>query len=330
MDVYQSKTLLEKGSKFPIYVIYGDEDFFIHDMLTSLKNNSLKDTDRSLSLVELGGDEVPGGVIFDELRTRPFFSGKNKLVIVEDADNFVEKNRETLEKYLQSPATHANLALVCGKWDKRTKLAAATDKVGISIECKKLKDHLIPNWVQNRARHYQKTITADATSRLIEDAGNNLAILDKHLEKLSIYLHGKNAIDTRDVDALVGIDRNRTVFELTEAVAQRNTAMALKILGQMLTHGEDSVRIVSLLAWQIKRLWRAKQIISHGGDERGAAEELQILPFFAKRFFEQVKLSTEEALMRKHALLLEADVRSKTSSINTQLLLELLVHKLCV
>jgi DNA polymerase-3 subunit delta len=57
---------------------------------------------------------------------------------------------------------------------------------------------------------------------------------------------------------------------------------------------------------------------------------LQVVPFFAKRFFEQVKLFAEEDLMKKHALLLEADVKSKTSSFGTQLLLELLVYKLCV
>jgi DNA polymerase-3 subunit delta len=98
----------------------------------------------------------------------------------------------------------------------------------------------------------------------------------------------------------------------------------------MLTHGEDSVRIISLLAWQIKRLWRAKQMLNQGGNEQKVASELQIIPFFAKRFFEQVKLYTEKDLMKNHALLLETDVKSKTSSLSTKLLLELLVYKLCV
>jgi DNA polymerase-3 subunit delta len=249
---------------------------------------------------------------------------------VEEADDFVEKNRENLEKYLQTPASHASLVLVCNKWDKRMKLATFVDKVGISIECKKLKDHLLPNWIPTRAKHYKKNISSVAAQKLVEDVGNNLAIIDKHLEKLSIYLGEKATIDERDVDALVGVDRNRTVFELTDAVAQRNVAGALKILGQMLTHGEDSVRIISLLSWQIKRLWRAKQILNQGEDEHKVTSELQVVPFFAKRFFEQVKLFAEEDLMKKHALLLEADVKSKTSSFSTQLLLELLVYKLCV
>ena len=329
MDVYQFKTLMTKDKKFPIYVFFGDEEFFIHEALSAVKANLLKDSDPSIALIEFSGDEIPGGVIFDELRTLPFFTCKNKMVVVEEADDFVEKNRQTLEKYLSAPASHANLVLVCNKWDKRTKLATLVDKVGISIECKKLKEHLLPNWVQTHARNYKKEITAKAAQRLVDDAGNNLAILDKHLEKLSIYLGEKATIDERDVDALVGVDRNRTVFELTDAVAQRNVTLALKILSQMLAHGEDSVRIISLLAWQIKRLWRAKQMLKQGGNEQKVASELQIIPFFAKRFFEQVKLYTEEDLMKNHALLLETDVKSKTSSFSTRLLLELLVYKLC-
>ncbi|MDO8140557.1 MAG: DNA polymerase III subunit delta, partial [Candidatus Brocadiales bacterium] len=300
------------------------------EALCAVKANSLKDTDTSLALVEFKGDETPGGVIFDELRTRPFFASKNKLVVVEEADDFVEKNRENLEKYIQTPASHASLVLVCDKWDKRMKLATLVDKVGVSIECKKLKDHFLPNWIPTRAKHYKKNISSVAAQKLVEDVGNNLAIIDKHLEKLSIYLGEKATIDERDVDALVGVDRSRTVFELTDAVAQRNVAAGLKILSQMLTHGEDSVRIISLLAWQIKRLWRAKQILKQGGDEHKVTSELQIVPFFAKRFFEQVKLFAEDDLMKKHALLLETDVKSKTSSFGTQLLLELLVYKLCV
>jgi len=331
MDIYQFKALLEKDKKFPLYVFYGDEEFFINEALSAVKTHALKDTDPSLSLIEFKGDETSGGVIFDELRTLPFFAGKNKLIIVEDAGDFVEKNRETLDKYLQTPSNHASLVLVCNKWDKRTKLSSLVDKVGVSIECKRLKDHQLSGWISNRAKqYYKKNISPAAAQKLVEDVGNNLAIIDKHLEKLSIYLGEKQTIDERDVDALVGVDRSRTVFELTDAVAQRNTAGALKILGQMLTHGEDSVRIISLLAWQIKRLWRAKQILKQGGDEHKVASELQVVPFFAKRFFEQVKLFAEEDLMKKHALLLETDVKSKTSSFGTQLLLELLVYKLCV
>ncbi|UJS17448.1 MAG: DNA polymerase III subunit delta [Candidatus Jettenia sp.] len=325
MDIHQCKDKI-----FPIYVVFGDEEFFIRETLSSLKAHLLKDTDPTISLVEFKGDEVAGGIIFDELRTMPFFASRNKVVIVEEADSFVEKNKQVLERYVQAPASHSQLILVCDKWDKRIKLATLVDKAGILVECKKLKDHQLPNWIITRTKQYKKTVTTKAAQMVAENVGNNLAILDKHIEKLSIYLGDRTAIDEKDVEALVGIDRNRTIFELTDAVAQRNVTLALKTLSQMLIHGEDSVKIISLLAWQMKRLWRAKQMLNKGENESKVTSELQVIPFFAKRFFEQVKIFTEEDLTKKYALLLEADVKSKTSSFSMQLLLELLVYKLCV
>ncbi|TVL99412.1 MAG: DNA polymerase III subunit delta [Candidatus Brocadia sp. WS118] len=329
MDIYQFKTLMNKGKSFPVFVFYGDESFFVHEALSAVKAHVLKGSDPGIALIEFNGDEISGGMLFDELRTVPFFPGINKLVLVDEADDFVEKNRGILEKYLQTPASRAHLVLICNKWDKRTKLSTLVDKVGISIECKRLKENSLPGWVQTHARQYKKEITALATQKLVEDVGGNLAILDKHLEKLSVYVDGKTTIDERDVDALVGVDRDRTVFELTEAVAQRNVTLALKVLIQMLSHGEDSARIISLLAWQIKRLWRAKQLLQQGENEQKVASELQLIPFFAKRFFEQVKRYSEEDLAKNHALLLETDLKSKTSSLSTHLLLELLVYRLC-
>ena len=328
MDIYQFKDLMNKGKSFPVYVFYGDEELFIHEALSAVKANSLKGVDSSMALVEFEGNEVSVGVIFDELRTRPFFVSGNKLIVVEEADDFVENKAQALEKYLQSPSTHASLVIVCKKWDKRLKLANLVDKVGVAVECKKLKDHLLPNWVTDRAKQYKKSITAKAVQQLVEDVGGNLAILDKHLEKLSIYLSGKETIEEGDVDAIVGVDRDRTVFELIEAVAQRKVVSAIKIINQLLIHGEESVKIIGLLAWQIRRLWLAKQILKQGGDEQKVASELKINPYFSKNFFEQVRLYTEDDLAKKHEILLETDVKSKTSPLNTQLLLELLVYKL--
>ena len=107
MDIYKFKALLEKDKKFPIYVFYGDEDFFINEAYSAVKTHSLKDTDPSLSLVEFKGDETSGGAIFDELRTRPFFASKDKLVVVEDADSFVEKTvKPSKNIYKHLLATH--------------------------------------------------------------------------------------------------------------------------------------------------------------------------------------------------------------------------------
>lgn len=329
MDIYQLKATLDKGKTFPVYVLSGEEEFLIREALSAIKAKLLKDTDINISLIAFEANESVASKVFDELRTRSFFANKNKLVVIENADLFVEKNRDKLEGYLLNPSHYAHMVLICKTWDKRTRLATIVEKAGAFIDCKKLNDRSLPGWIIARAQHYQKKVSPVVARRLIEDVGNNLAILDRHLEKLSIYAENKATIDEEDIDSLVGIDRTRTIFELTDAVAQRNVTLALKILQQMLVHGEDSSKIIGLLSWQIKRLWMAKQILKQGGSEQSVVAELKIVPLFARRFFEQVKLCSEEDLSKKHALLLETDISTKSSSLENRLLLEFLVYRLC-
>lgn len=329
MDTHELKTSIAKNKNSPIFVIFGEEEFFIKEAVATIKAALIDNNDPNSPVIEISGNDTPAPTVFNELRKRSFFQKNNKLVIVINADNFVEKNKDSLESYLQKPSSHSNLILICTKWDKRTKLSKLTEKIGRVIDCQKIKDYQLPNWLVTRAKYYKKTINLKTAQRLAEDAGNNLAILDMHLEKLSIYNDKRATIDESDIDALVIADRNRTIFELTDAVAQKNFSQALKILNQMLAHGENSVKIITLLAWQIRRLWRARQMLAQGKEENVISSELQIVPYFKKRFFEQVRNFTENDLMKKHTSLLESDIQSKTSTFNKQLLLELLVQKLC-
>lgn len=329
MDIQELKTSIAKKKDCPVFVVFGNEEFFIKEAVTTIKAALIADNDTDPVVIEIGGNDTPAPVIFNELRGRSFFQKNKKLVIVINADNFVEKNKDSLESYLQKPSTHAHLILICAGWDKRIRLSKLAEKTGIVADCQRIKEYQLPTWLMSRAKHYKKTMNPKAAQRLAEDVGNNLAILDMHLEKLSIYKDNKVTIDESDVDALVTADRNRTIFELTDAVARKNFPHALKILNQMLTHGENSVKIITLLAWQIRRIWRARQLLAQGKDENSISSELQIAPFFKKKFFDQVRDFTENDLMKKHASLLESDIQSKTSAFNKQLLLELLVHKLC-
>ncbi|MCF6150376.1 MAG: DNA polymerase III subunit delta [Candidatus Kuenenia sp.] len=329
MDIQELKTSIAKNKNCPVSVIFGEEEFFIKEAVTMIKTALIDKNDPNSPVIEMSGNDTPAATIFNELRKRSFFQKSNKLVIVINADSFVEKNKDSLESYLQNPSPYSDLILVCTKWDKRTKLSKLTEKIGRVVDCQKIKDYQLPNWLVARAKYYKKTINLKTAQRLAEDVGNNLAILDMHLEKLAIYNDKKNAIEESDIDALVIADRNRTIFELTDAVAQKNFSQAFKILNQMLIHGENSVKIITLLAWQIRRLWRARQLLAQGKDENAISSELQVVPYFKKRFFEQVKNFTENDLMKKHASLLESDILSKTSTFNKQLLLELLIYKLC-
>lgn len=336
MDFEHLKKVISKGQVAPVYVLHGEEEFFIRESLTLLKSAFLKGSNASTSLTEFdgsslraGGEAISGSAVFDELRTTPLFGAAGKrMVVVENADDFISKHKNLLEKYLDAHAPYSCLILICKKLDKRTKFVTKINRIGGEIACEKLKEYQLPLWIPLRAKHYGKTITPQAMQSLIECVGNKPALLDKHLEKLSIYLAERTQIQEDDVENLVSVNRTRTIFELTEAMAQKNTERALKVLDQLLAAGEKVPMIISMLAWQIRRLLQAKHILNKGGKAETVASELGI-KYYLKDLIKQTEHFTEASLQKKHEHILLADFQSKTSGMNEQLLLECLVYKLC-
>lgn len=330
MDFEHFKRVISKGQVAPVYILHGEEEFFIRESLSLLKSAFLKGSDVSTSLTEFDGMEDAGSAIFDELRTAPFFGqAGRRMVIVEDADDFISKHKNLLEKYIEAHAPYSCLVLICKKLDKRTALATKVNRIGGEIECKRLNESQLSLWVSLRARHYGKEITPQAIQSLTEAVGNSPGLLDKHLEKLSIYLDKRPTIREEDIENLVSVNRTRTIFELTEAIAQKDAKKALKVLNQLLVSGEESVKIIYMLAWQIRRLWQAKHILSKGGRAETVASELKVSTYFLKDFIRQTEHFTEASLQKKHEHLLLADFQNKTSAMDGQLLLECLVYKLC-
>lgn len=330
MDFLRFKESFDEGKTLPIYLIYGEEDFFIHEALSLIKSRVLKGEESEVSLVEMEGEEVSLSSILEELETLPFFGAKGKrLVVVYNAEALVEQGEERLRQYLDSPAPSGYLILVCRKIDAKAPLYNRLNRLGGTISCKQLQYDQLTAWISNRAKVYGKQITLEASGILVENIGNNLSLLDKHLEKLSISVGSRKKIEREDVEELVGADRLRGVFELTGAVARKDLPKALRILDQLLKAGEKPVELIPPLTWQIRRLWQAKRLLKGGEDRDALVYGLKVPYRYVDDLVKQTKLFSEEDLESDYHFLLEADLEGKTSSIDDRLLLEKLIFKLC-
>lgn len=330
MDFLRFKESFDKGKTLPVYIIYGEEDLFVHEALALIKSSVLEGEETEVSLVEMEGEEVSLSRVLEELETLPFFGSKGKrLVVVYNAEGLVGQGAERLRQYLDSPSPYGYLILVCRKIDTKTSLYNRLSRLGGTISCRPIQYDQLTAWISNRVKVYGKQITLEATSLLVENIGNNLFLLDRHLEKLSISIGSRKRIEREDVEELVGVDRLRDVFELTGAVARRDLPRALKVLDQLLKAGEEPVRLIPLLTWQMRRLWQAKRLLKGGEDREALFYGLKVPYRYVDDLVSQTKLFSEEDLEKDYHFLLEADLAGKTSSIDNKLLLEGLIFKLC-
>ena len=333
MDFNSFEKAIKSNKPLPVYVIYGDERFLAGQALTMVKERLLDKSIVDLSLVEYRGESVKFSEISDELCTGSLLGAEYKrLIIIENADSFLKKYEINVKGYIESPSSCAFLLLLC---DKVSAWLKKQEGVNCAVaECKKIKDYQLESWLVKRGKLYKKILTSSAAKLLVKVTGNDLALLDNHLKKLSAFVGERDCLEVEDVDAIIFTGKKDTVFALTESVASKDLAAALQVLERLMSNGEEFPVIITILAWLLKRLCIGKRIVEEcKGDskhrEQRLQSELKVNSYFLDKFIKQVNCFTEHELLIKYAMLADVDVELKTFSIEPELVLENLLIKLC-
>src|SRR5919201_397344 len=98
MDSLTFLERLPKAKPQPLYVLHGDEPFLKRQVLVAVQKLVLGTDDPGFALTTFPGEKATWGEVCDELETLPFLSPR-RLVVVENADPFVTRERSRLEKF---------------------------------------------------------------------------------------------------------------------------------------------------------------------------------------------------------------------------------------
>jgi DNA polymerase-3 subunit delta len=262
------------------------------------------------------------------LETLPFLSSR-RLVVIDNADPFVTRNRAALEKYIASPATTGILVLDVASWPANTKLAKALS-ADSTIVCKSLSAQKLPDWcIQRSTSVYDKQLLVPAARLLVDLVGTEMGLLDQELAKLAVYVGDGKRIDAADVDKLVGSSRAENTWKIFDAIGAGKVGEALGILDHLLDQGEEPIRLLGAFSMQLRRLAQAYRLTQNGTSLSGALAEAGVLPFGIKSAEQQLRHLGRRRAERLYDWLLETDLGLKGSSqLPPRNLLERLVVQL--
>jgi DNA polymerase-3 subunit delta len=188
-----------------------------------------------------------------------------RVVVVDDADEFVKNYRAGLEKSLDRPSRKSLLVLDVASWPKNTRLARRIDKEGLLVECTELKGAALSGWIQDTARRaYGKSITRDAARLLPELAGSAVGLLEQELAKLASYVGERESIGVDDVRTLVGGWKAETTWVMLDALTAGNLPLSLTCLEKLLVAGEAPQRILGGIAFVFRKLAVATELARQG------------------------------------------------------------------
>ena len=214
----------------PVYYLMGDEAFYIDKIADYIIDNVLTDTEKEFNQTILYGADVDAATIINAAKRYPMMS-EYQVIVVKEAQ--AVHNMEELVFYLQKPLKSTILVLCHkhGSLDKRKKLAAEIEKVGVLYESKKLKEAQLPAFIAAYIKQKGFDIDQKATAMLAEFVGTDLSRLVGEMEKL-IITSSKNStkITPEQIEKNIGISKDYNNFELRSALVEKDVLKANKIV----------------------------------------------------------------------------------------------------
>ena len=215
----------------PIYLLMGDESYYIDRVSEYIADNVLPETERDFNQqVIYCTKETSVGDIVNAARRYPMMS-EYQVVIVKEAQNLLKLDE--LSVYAQNPLK-TTILVICyknGSVDKRKKLVPAIEKVGIVFESKKLRDSELPRFITDYLSRKKVAIDQQATMMLVEYIGADLNRMAGELDKLIISLPpGYNQINAALIEKNIGISKEFNNWELRTAIVNKNVLKANQII----------------------------------------------------------------------------------------------------
>lgn len=304
----------DDAARAPVVVMHGEESHLKQAALKALIQRVLAGEDADFNCSRHSGEEVEFKAVRDELLTVSMFSTA-RVVVVEEADDFVQRNRAALEDYLERPARASVLVLDVKSWPKNTRLAKRLPAVGLELECTELTGGALHKWLADElASRCSKQLSRDAAALLVELAGNSLGLLAQELDKLAAYAGQRDRITIDDVRAIVGGWKAETTWEMLNAVRDGRPDAALAALDKLLRAGEPAVKLLGGINYVYRKLAEATERSRGGANLRAALQSANVFRSeidAAERYLRRIGRSRAEQIL---TLLTTADAGLKGGS----------------
>lgn len=220
-----------KAQKYaPVYLLMGEEAYFIDQISSYVENNVVDEDDRDFNQTVVFGADVTASQVADAARQYPMMA-ERRVVIVKEAQAM--KSFEALEKYLDKPVP-STILVICyknGSVDKRKKIVAKVAASGVVFESKKMKDSELPAFITLYLKKKSVEIDNKSAALIAEHIGSDLNRLTSELDKVLISLNTEpKCITPEVVEQQIGISKDFNAFELRNSIIRKDIFKANQIV----------------------------------------------------------------------------------------------------
>jgi DNA polymerase-3 subunit delta len=293
--------LVEKGID-PVYVLHSEHPILIERAVATIRDAAVPPAMRGFNYDVIEG-KPNGSRIVALAQTLPMMA-QRRMLLIRDLSLMPADEAEPVLAYLAKPNPSTVIVAIASKLDKRLKLFATLSKKGF-VHVLEAPRQLAP-WVRAEAQAKGVKIDGNAISRLVETVGSDLSRLAVAVEQLGLYA-GERGVTSDDVDELIADTRERSVFELTDAIGAADRARALTAVASLCDQRESAVGVVVMLARHIRQLALLHAMRSQNVPRNEWAGRIGVPPFVVDKLVAQARSYTPRALATATQRLATAD-----------------------
>ncbi|MDO9633641.1 MAG: DNA polymerase III subunit delta [Paludibacter sp.] len=302
---------LQNKNFAPIYLLMGEEPYYIDMISDYMQYQVLDENQREFDLTVMYGKDVDITTVINAAKRYPMMS-TYQVLIVKEAQHI--KELEKIQFYL-SNVSKSTILVLCYKYgtvDGRRKWVTELKKAGVIYESKKLRDYEMSAWITNYAKSKNLVVDEKSMAMLTDFLGTDLSKVANELNKLCITLPaGSNRITPEHIEKNIGISKDFNVFELQDALIQKNIIKANRII-RYFANNKKANPIQMVLA-QLFSFFSNLMIFHYlpSKTAEAAAAEFKIHPFIARNYLQAAKSYNAWKTMNIITYIRETDARSK-------------------
>lgn len=244
----QLKAQIAKRAFAPIYLLMGEESYFIDALSEALSTTILTPAEQAFNQITVYGKDSDAGQIVNLCRQMPMM-GSYEVIILKEAQQL--RNIEKLSAYTQKPQP-STILIICHKeknLDKRSSLYKQCSSSGVVFESVRPRDYEIGPWLNSFVQSKGLKITPKALQMLTDHLGCDVSKISNELDKLIVSLPAATTnINDSHIEQNVGISKDYNNFELCNAVASQDIKRAMLIADHFAHNPKDNPLLLTVMA----------------------------------------------------------------------------------
>ena len=177
-------------------------------------------------------------------------------------------------------------------------------------------------------------IDPDGARELVDALGGDMMMISNELEKLMLYVGARNRITLGDVETMVLAAKQRSLYELTDAISAKDRVRALEVLDAILSSGDGEEAAIGHI-YMLAKTFRQMLVILERNvrDQRmlwaALWQGFRVPPFAADDIIKQARrYKSRRELTRAIRLVAKADLALRSNPVSKRMVLERLVMDL--